>query len=98
MRRRSLLGARDRQAWSRREADRAGHVRPLVKRQKNDDADAEAICEAAQCPTICLVAVKSEAAQAVAVAFRTRGLLVHQRTKTINALHGHLAEFGMVVP
>jgi transposase len=44
------------------------------------------------------VAVKSEAAQAAAVSFRTRDLLVRQRTQLINALRGHLAEFGEVVP
>jgi transposase len=73
------------------------YVKPFVKRQKNDAADAEAICEAAQRPTMRFVAVKSEAAQAAAVVFRTRDLLVRQRTQTINALRGHLAEFGMVV-
>jgi transposase len=73
------------------------YVKPFVKRQKNDAADAAAICEAAQRPTMRFVAVKSEAAQAAAVVFRTRDLLVRQRTQTINALRGHLAEFGMVV-
>jgi transposase len=73
------------------------YVKPFVKRQKNDSADAEAICEAVQRPTMRFVAVKSEAAQAAAVVFRTRDLLVRQRTQTINALRGHLAEFGMIV-
>src|SRR4051812_11691501 len=59
-------------------------------------ADAEAICEAAQRPTMRFVAVKSEQAQAAAVVFRTRDLLVRQRTQTINALRGHLAEFGVI--
>src|SRR4051795_2741117 len=70
------------------------YVKPFVKRQKNDMADAEAICEAAQRPPMRFVAVKSEQAQAAAVVFRTRDLLVRQRTQTINALRGHLAEFG----
>jgi transposase len=73
------------------------YVKPFVKRQKNDAADAEAICEAAQRPTMRFVAVKSAEAQAASVVFRTRDLLVRQRTRLINALRGHLAEFGMVV-
>jgi transposase len=74
------------------------YVKPFVKRQKNDMADAEAICEAAQRPTMRFVAVKSEAKQASAVIFRTRDLLVRQRTQIINALRGHLAEFGFIAP
>lgn len=73
------------------------YVKPFVKRQKNDAADAEAICEAAQRPTMRFVAVKTEQAQAAAILFRTRDLLVRQRTQIINALRGHLAEFGMIV-
>ncbi len=73
------------------------YVKPFVKRQKNDAADAEAICEAAQRPTMRFVAVKSKAAQAAAIVFRTRDLLVRQRTQIINALRGHLAEYGIVV-
>src|SRR5918998_203555 len=72
------------------------YVKPFVKRQKNDMADAEAIGEAAQRPTMRFVAVKSEQAQAAAVVFRTRDLLVRQRTQAINALRGHLAEFGVI--
>ena len=71
-------------------------VTPLVKRQKNDAADAEAICEAAQRPTMRFVAVKTEEQQARGMLFRTRDLLVRQRTQTINALRGHLAEYGVV--
>jgi transposase len=73
------------------------YVKPFVKRQKNDMADAEAICEAAQRPTMRFVAPKSEQTQAAALVFRARDLLVRQRTQTINALRGHLAEFGIVV-
>jgi transposase len=92
--------------WGR-EIGRLGHevrlmppayVRPFVKRQKSDAADAEAICEAAQRPTMRFVAVKSEGSQAAAVIFRTRDLLVRQRTQLINALRGHMGEFGLVVP
>lgn len=73
-----------------------GYVKPFVKRQKNDAADAEAICEAAQRPTMRFVAVKSEDQQAAAMVFRVRDLMVRQRTQTINAIRGHLAEFGLV--
>ena len=73
------------------------YVKPFVKRQKNDAADAEAICEAAQRPTMRFVAVKDAAAQASALVFRTRDLLVRQRTQIINALRGHLTEYGLVV-
>ena len=71
-------------------------VKPFVKRQKNDAADAEAICEAVQRPTMRFVAVKSAATQASATIFRKRDLLVRQRTQTINALRGHLAEYGLI--
>jgi transposase len=74
------------------------YVKPFVKRQKNDMADAEAICEAAQRPTMRFVAAKSEEAQGAADVFRVRELLIRQRTQTINALRGQLAEFGEVVP
>jgi transposase len=74
------------------------YVKPFVKRQKNDEADAEAICEAAQRPTMRFVAVKSQAQQASGVVFRARDLLVRQRTQIINAIRGHLAEYGYVAP
>src|SRR6516165_4983163 len=73
------------------------YVKPFVKRHKNDTMDAEAICEAAQRPTMRFVSVKSETAQANAVVFRARDLLVRQRTQAINALRGHLGEYGVVV-
>lgn len=74
------------------------YVKPYVKRQKNDAADAEAICEAASHPTMHFVAVKSEEQQARSMQLGVRMLLVRQRTQTINALRGHLAEFGLVAP
>ncbi|MGA0543421.1 IS110 family transposase, partial [Neotabrizicola sp. VNH66] len=74
------------------------YVKPFVKRQKNDAADAEAICEAALRPTMRFVAVKSEETQGAAMVFRIRELLIRQRTQAINALRGHLAEFGQIVP
>ena len=72
------------------------YVKPFVKRQKSDANDAAAIVEAAQRPSMRFVAVKPEAAQADAMLFRTRALFVRQRTQTVNALRGHLAEFGLV--
>ncbi|MCU7430631.1 IS110 family transposase, partial [Paracoccus denitrificans] len=74
------------------------YVKPYVKRQKNDTADAEAIAEAGSRPTMRFVAVKTEEQQARSMVFRTRDLLVRQRTQLINALRGHLAEHGLVVP
>jgi len=74
------------------------YVKPFVKRQKNDMADAEAISEAASRPTMRFVAVKSEAQQAAAMVYRTRDLFIRQRTQTINALRAHLAEQGIVAP
>ena len=71
---------------------------PFVERHKNDAADAEAIMEVAERPTMHFVAVKTEAQQAQGMLFRTRDLLVRQRTQTINALRGHLAEYGVVAP
>ena len=74
------------------------YVKPFVKRQKSDAADAEAICEAAQRPNMRFVPVKSEQQQASAAVFRARDLFVRQRTQFINALRGLVAEHGWVVP
>jgi transposase len=74
------------------------YVKPYVKRHKNDAIDAEAICEAAQRPSMRFVAVKSEEQQAAALVFRTRDLAVKQRTQIANAIRGHLAEYGWVAP
>ena len=74
------------------------YVKPFVKRQKNDAADAEAICEAVQRPTMRFVPVKSTEQQASGVVFRARDLLVRQRTQILNAIRGHLAEYGRVAP
>ena len=73
------------------------YVKPFVKRGKNDDADAEAICEAAGRPTMHFVPVKSAERQAAAMPLRVRELLVRQRTQLVNALRGHAGEFGIVV-
>ena len=73
------------------------YVKPFVKRQKNDAADAEAICKAALRPTMRFVPVKSEETQGAAMVFRVRELMIRQRTQAINALRDHLTEFGQIV-
>lgn len=92
--------------WAR-EMEKLGHevrliaaqyVRPFVKRQKNDAADAEAIVIAAQRPEMRFVSPKSEGQQALAVLFRSRERLVHQRTELVNALRAVLYEYGHVFP
>ena len=72
------------------------YVKPYVKRGKNDAADAEAICEAVTRPTMRFVPVKTMDQQAVLMLHRTRSLLMRQRTMAVNALRGHLAEFGLI--
>src|SRR3954469_14119453 len=72
------------------------YVKPYVKRGKTDAADAGAIAEAVQRPTMRFVAVKTVDQQAVLMLHKVRDLLVRQRTMLINALRGHLAEFGIV--
>jgi transposase len=74
----------------------AQYVKAYVKRQKNDAADAEAICEAVRRPSMRFVPVKGAEQQAVLMLHRSRDLLVRQRTMLINALRGHLAEFGFI--
>jgi transposase len=61
------------------------YVKPFIRRQKNDAADAEAICEAAQRPSMRFVPVKTEEQQANGIVFRARDLLVRQRTQCVNA-------------
>jgi transposase len=72
------------------------YARAYAKRNKNDAIDAEACCEAVTRPSMRFVPVKSAAQQGVVVQHRARDLLVRQRTQQINALRGHLAEFGMI--
>jgi len=76
----------------------AAYVKPYVKRGKSDALDAEGICEAVTRPTMRSVAIKSPDQQAVLMLHRTRDLLVRQRTMLVNALRGHLAEFGIIAP
>ncbi len=72
------------------------YVKPYVKRGKNDAADAAAICEAVTRPTMRFVPIKSAEQQSVLMVHRSRDLLIRQRTMLVNALRGHLAEFGIV--
>jgi len=67
-----------------------------VKRGKNDAADAEAICEAMSRPGMRFVPIKSAEQQATLSLHKTRELLIKQRTMSVNALRGHLSEFGMI--
>jgi transposase len=90
--------------WSR-ELQTLGHtvrlmppayVKPYLKRQKNDAADAEAICEAVQRPNMRFVPTKTADQQACLTLHRTRHLFIRQQTAVINAIRAHLAEFGIV--
>jgi transposase len=72
------------------------YVKPYVKRNKNDAADAEAICEAVRRPNMRFVPIKTPEQQSVLMLHRTRQLFVRQRTSLINAIRAHMAEFGIV--
>jgi transposase len=74
----------------------AKDVKAYVRRNKNDAADAAAICEAVRRPTMRFVAVKSADQQGQLIQHRTRDLLVRQRTQVVNALRAHMAELGIV--
>ena len=76
----------------------ATYVKPYVKRGKSDALDAAGICEAVTRPTMRFAAIKSPDQQAVLMLHRTRDLLVRQRTMLVNALRGHLAEYGNITP
>jgi transposase len=92
--------------WSR-ELQALGHtvrlmppayVKPYVKRQKNDAADAEAICEAVRRPNMRFVPTKTIEQQSCLMLHRTRHLFIRQQTAVINSIRAHLAEFGIVAP
>jgi transposase len=92
--------------WSR-ELEALGHtvrlmppayVKPYVKRQKNDAADAEAICEAVTRANMRFVPTKTREQQSCLMLHRTRHLFIRQQTAVINAIRAHLAEFGIVAP
>ena len=72
------------------------YTKPYVKRGKNDAADAAAICEAMSRPEMRFVPIKSADQQGMLMLHKTRELLVKQRTMSVNALRGHLSEFGLV--
>ncbi|MGH6737958.1 MAG: IS110 family transposase, partial [Bradyrhizobium sp.] len=74
------------------------YVKAYLKGQKNDAADAEAICEAATRPSMRFVPIKTPEQQSVLVIHRVRQLLIRQRTQLSNAIRGHVGEFGMVAP
>lgn len=76
----------------------AQYVKPFVKRQKNDAADAEAIVIAAQRPEMRFIEPKSEEQQSRSILFRARERLVRQRTELVNALRACLYEYGHIVP
>jgi transposase len=72
------------------------YVKPYVKRQKNDAADAEAICEAVTRANMRFVETKTPEQQACLMLHRTRHLFIKQQTSVINSIRAHLAEFGIV--
>jgi len=74
------------------------YVKPYVKRQKNDAADAEAICEAVTRTNMRFVETKTPEQQSCLMLHRTRQLFIRQQTSVINAIRAHLAEFGIVAP
>jgi transposase len=76
----------------------AQYVKAYLKRNKNDAADAEAICEAVGRPSMRFVAIKTAEQQAALLLHRGRERLVRQRTALVNALRAHLAEFGVIAP
>ena len=76
----------------------AQYVKAYVKRNKNDAADAAAICEAVSRPSMRFVAIKTAEQQAALLLHRGRERLVRQRTSLVNALRAHLAEFGVIAP
>ena len=88
--------------WSRELQAMGNTVRLMppayVKRQKNDAADAEAICEAVIRPNMRFVATKTPEQQSCLMLHRTRHLFIRQQTAVINAIRAHLAEFGIVAP
>jgi transposase len=74
------------------------YVKPYVKRQKNDAADAEAICEAVARPNMRFVEIKTCEQQGTLVLHRVRLMLMRQRVQLSNAIRGHMAEYGLVAP
>lgn len=75
-----------------------GYAKAYVRRNKNDAADARAICEAVSRPSMRFVPIKTAVQQAEAVTHKARQMLIKQQTMTQNSLRSLLAEFGVVVP
>ena len=73
-----------------------GYVKAYLKGQKNDAADAEAICEAVSRPTMRFVGIKNPEQQSVMALHRVRLTLMRQRTQMSNSIRGHMAEYGLV--
>jgi transposase len=76
----------------------AQRVKAFLPRQKNDAADAQAIARASREPEMRFVGVKTVAQQSALMLFKSRDLLIGQRTQLLNALRGHFCEIGIVVP
>jgi transposase len=74
------------------------YVKPYLKRQKNDAADAEAICEAVTRANMRFVETKTVEQQSCLMLHRTRHLFIREQTAVINVIRAHLAEFGIVAP
>jgi transposase len=74
------------------------YAKPYVKRQKNDAADAEAICEAVTRANMRFVETKTPEQPSCLMLHRTRQLFIRQQTSVINAIRAHMAEFGTVAP
>ena len=74
------------------------YVKPYVRRNKNDAADAEAICEAVGRPNMRFVPVRTVENQSELMRHRVREALAGDRTRLLNALRGHLGEIGVIAP
>jgi transposase len=74
------------------------HVKPYVKRNKNDGRDAEALCEAMSRPTMRFVAVKTAEQQAALMLAGIREQMIARRTQVSNMIRGYAAEFGITAP
>jgi transposase len=94
----ALLGPRTHEARTHRAPDCPQFVRPYVKNNKTDAADAEAICEAVNRPHMRFVPIKTQAQQTMLSLHRARAGLVKSRTALANQIRGLLGEFGIVLP
>lgn len=74
------------------------YMKAYVKSQKNDSADAEAICEAVTRPNMRFAEVKSVEQQSVLAMHKLRATLIRHRTRVGNSIRAHMAEFGVIAP